>query len=65
MKATVVIDIEPKHAKSALGLAGFGFEANGKTDREICEMAIKMNKCYGVKTESIVWEDEGKNYDKS
>ena len=65
MKATIVVDVELKHAKSALGLAGFGFEANGKSDKEICEMAIKMNKCYGVKTESIVWEEEEENNDKS
>ena len=61
MKATVSVEIEPKHAKTALELAGF--DANGKSDKEICEIAIKMNKCYGVRTESIVWEDrmqEGK-----
>lgn len=55
MKATINVDIEPDHAKIMLRISGFN--VSGKTDKELCEMAIKMNDCYGVKTESIIWED--------
>lgn len=56
MKATVSVDVEPNHARMMLRIAGFNIDE--KNDKEVCEMAIRMNDSYGVKTESIVW-DEG------
>lgn len=52
MKATVTVDVDIKHARTALMIAGY--DVNDKTDEEICEMAIKMNDCYAVETENIV-----------
>lgn len=54
MKATVTVDVNPKFAKTALTIAGF--DVDGKSNEEICEMAIKMNDCYAVDTENIAWE---------
>ena len=51
MKATVTVDVDIKNARTALSIAGY--DVKDKTDEEICEMAIKMNDCYAVKTEKI------------
>lgn len=54
MKANVTVDVNPKFAKTALTIAGFNVD--GKSNEEICEMTIKMNDCYAVETENITWE---------
>lgn len=54
MRATVTVDVEPKYARTALFIAGY--DVKDKTDEEICEIAIKMNDCYAVKTENINFE---------
>lgn len=59
MKATVTIDVDIKYARTALSIAGY--DINNKSDEEICEMAIKMNDCYAVKTENINLEKENTN----
>ena len=57
MKANVIVDVDPKFAKIALTIAGFNVD--GKSNEEICEMAIKMNDYYAVKTENITWKKTG------
>ena len=54
MKATVTVDVNIKHARTALRMAGF--KVDNKSDEEICSMAIKMNGDYGVATENIYFE---------
>ena len=51
MRATVTVDVDIKYARIALSIAGY--DVKDKTDEEVCEMAIKMNDCYAVKTEKI------------
>ncbi len=51
MKAVVTVDVNPKYARTALEIAGY--YVRGKSDKEICKMAIQMNDCYAVKTERI------------
>ena len=59
MKATVTVDVEPKHARIALRIAGF--DVDNKSDEKICEMAIKMNDCYAVETKNINFEVESED----
>lgn len=59
MKAIVTVEVEPKYARRALIIAGF--DVDNKSDKEICEMAIKMNDCYAVETKNINLEKEIKN----
>ena len=56
MRATVTVDVDIKHARTALMIAGY--DVSDKTDEEICEMAIKMNDCYAVDTKEITWDDK-------
>ena len=58
MRATVTVDVDIKHARTALMIAGY--DVDNKTDEEICEMAIKMNDCYAVDTQKIAWDDKQK-----
>lgn len=56
MKAVVTVDVDLKHARISLGIAGYDVEH--KTDQEILEMAIRMNDCYAVNTLEINTELE-------
>ena len=57
MKAMVEVEVDPKIARSMLRIAGYGSEAAEASDREICEMAIKMNDSYGVSTKNITLKE--------
>ena len=54
MQATVIVDVNIEHARTALRMSGF--KVDGRSDEEICEMAIKRNECYAVETKNIVLE---------
>ncbi|MBR3104807.1 MAG: hypothetical protein IKH46_13425 [Lachnospiraceae bacterium] len=56
MQATVTVDVDIKYARTALRMAGF--KVDGKSDEEICEMAIKRNDCYAVETKNIALETQ-------
>ena len=56
MQATVTVDVNIEHARTALRMAGF--KVDGRSDEEICEMAIKRNDCYAVETKNIVLETQ-------
>jgi len=60
MRATVTVDVDIKHARTALRMAGF--HVDDKSDEEICEMAIKRNDCYAVDTQEITWDDTKEIY---
>ena len=56
MQATVTVDVDIKYARIALRMAGF--KVDGRSDEEICEMAIKRNDCYAVETKNIALETQ-------
>ena len=56
MQATVTVDVDIKYARIALRMAGF--KVDGKSDEEICKMAIKRNDCYAVETKNIALETQ-------
>jgi len=52
MRAIVTVDVDINNARKSLEVAGY-YDVRGKTDEEVCKIAIKMNDCYAVNTQEI------------